>query len=696
MKASAPFSTPTLKVPGTFRVLCLSCAVLLLAFWLRFYQLPSVPFGWHLDEAAHGLEARDLLHGAPWPIFFSQFTGHEALYIYLEAGAFALFGESIWAGRLVSAFAGVLTVALTIPLGAALWPGASRARGKQIGQWAALLLAVSLWHLIESRNGYRAILQPLLQLPAIIFLLKALRPAGPKPWQTWLWWGLAGLFTGLNIHTYLAARAFPVVILVIAGAAILAGPARQRRAQGLALALFIAFIVVLPLIIHFYNRPIDWYGRSTQVSIWTSPLAGGGPWSALWHNLVDTAKMFMNRGDPSYKFNIANQPVFDPVLGVLFWVGLAYAVVGLFRRQTFLVSTVLLGWLSIMLLPMLLSAQGIPHYVRAIGALPVVMVFPAILLEKLWSALSRFLAPRLSLATATFNLALIVPFVGLTAVAHQQYFTGWNNVVANDNERVVQMNYLYDELKTTWAGEPLYISTTYPEHVTLAFLNPAMYAVMHGFDSRQAVALPPEGAPASFYALLEDPPGQFLLHKANLDLVKTSQGRFGQDVYQVYHWNGRWPVPQFTQPMGWSWDTQFAPGWRPTPIAAPVNFNQTLFLKGYDLTQTTAAPGDTVTLTLHWQLPGPASEDYSMFAHLLDQNSQVVTQSDDNRYPATRWHAGELLLSSFPLSIPPGTPPGTYQLEVGVYKLFTGERLPILNGPDPVADRLLLQPITIQ
>ena len=693
MNASAPTFEQTLKVKAPFRVLCLSGAVLLAAFWLRFYLLPSVPFGWHLDEAAHGLEARDLLHGAPWPIFFSQFTGHEAMYIYLEAASMAVFGETMWAGRLVSAFAGVLTVALTIPLGQVLWPGR---RGRHIGQWAALLLAVSLWHLIESRNGYRAILQPLVQLPAIICLLKALRPGEAAPARRWLWWGLCGLFTGLSIHTYLAARAFPGVIVLVAGVAILAGPDRLSRLKGLGLALLTAFLITLPLIIHFINRPIDWYGRSVQVSIWTSPLASGGPWKALASNLLATAGMFMQRGDPSFKYNIAGQPVFGPLLGALFWVGIAAAVAGLAGRKTFFVSATLLGWLGIMLLPMVLSAQDIPHYLRSIGALPVVMVFPAMALEWIWTQCSRFLAPRLRLASATLDLALIVPFVGLTAAGHLQYFQNWNNVVANDDERVVQMVYLYDDLKPTWQGEPLYISTGYPEHTTLAFLSAQMYAAMHGFDGRQSVPLPPEGARASYYALLDNPPSAFLMQKANLQLTRTAQGRFGQDVYQVYTWNGRRPAPEYTQPMGWSWDTQFDPGWQPTPVAAPVNFGQAVSLAGYDLSATTAAPGGTIDLTLYWQLPGPAPEEYSMFAHVLDADSQVVTQSDGNTYPAMRWHAGELLLSNFPLQIPKGTPAGTYPLEIGIYRLFSGERLPVLVGGAPVADRLLLQPIVVQ
>ena len=84
--------------------------IVLLAFCVRVYRLPDVPFGWHPDEASKGLLARDLLAGKYAPAFFTAFTGRDALYVYLEAACFAVFGEGILAGRLLSACVGVLTV----------------------------------------------------------------------------------------------------------------------------------------------------------------------------------------------------------------------------------------------------------------------------------------------------------------------------------------------------------------------------------------------------------------------------------------------------------------------------------------------------------------------------------------------------------------------------------------------------------
>src|SRR5690606_17789038 len=119
--------------------------ILLSAAYLRLFRLASVPFGWHPDEATKALLARDVLAGKYFPVFFSAFTGREALYVYLEAGAFGLLGEHIFVARLLSAFSGVLTVALTYAV-------ARRIFSRRVALFAAAFLAVSLWHLIASRN----------------------------------------------------------------------------------------------------------------------------------------------------------------------------------------------------------------------------------------------------------------------------------------------------------------------------------------------------------------------------------------------------------------------------------------------------------------------------------------------------------------------------------------------------------------
>ena len=248
---------------------------MLLAFYLRTHLLPTVPFGWHPDEATKGLLARDVLAGKYHPVFFTAFTGRDALYVYLEAAAFALIGEGILAGRLLSASIGVLTVAATYTLGKAMW-------NRRVGLLGAGLLAISLWHLIASRNGYRAISQPLLQIPVLWVLFREWRARTHGEPGASARFAAAGLALGLTQYTYTAARAFPVLVLAfLACAAILAPAYVGRRGRSLVLMCLTASLVVIPLGIYFYQHPADLYGRASQISVFTSAWSGSRPWARL-------------------------------------------------------------------------------------------------------------------------------------------------------------------------------------------------------------------------------------------------------------------------------------------------------------------------------------------------------------------------------------------------------------------------------
>lgn len=94
-------------------------------------------------------------------------------------------------------------------------------------------------------------------------------------------------------------------------------------------------------------------------------------------------------------------------------------------------------------------------------------------------------------------------------------------------------------------------------------------------------------------------------------------------------------------------------------------------LVGYDLSSTTVKPSQTVTVTLHWQVVDPLTVDYTSYVHLVDHQSQGLSQHDHRPggefYPSHYWQPGEILRDQHPLIIPPGLAPGDYQLRVGMY-----------------------------
>jgi len=128
----------------------------------------------------------------------------------------------------------------------------------------------------------------------------------------------------------------------------------------------------------------------------------------------------------------------------------------------------------------------------------------------------------------------------------------------------------------------------------------------------------------------------------------------------------------------------------PPPTAASPQYPTTAFfgqfvaLRGYDLLATSARPGETLNLTLHWEALAPASADYTVFSHLIDAQGHPVAQADGQPlggvYPTTIWEAGERIADQRSISLAGDVPPGDYSLGVGWYLLETGERLPATGG----------------
>ncbi|NJN96787.1 MAG: hypothetical protein HC875_23115 [Anaerolineales bacterium] len=82
----------------------------------------------------------------------------------------------------------------------------------------------------------------------------------------------------------------------------------------------------------------------------------------------------------------------------------------------------------------------------------------------------------------------------------------------------------------------------------------------------------------------------------------------------------------------------------------------------------------------------PLTVDLTCFAHLLDQNGQVVAQLDWTPQdglgylPTTAWQPGRPVVDRQSLSLPAGIAPGEYRLMVGWYYPVTGDRLPVTAG----------------
>src|SRR3990170_9165000 len=143
--------------------------IILLAAFLRFWQLGENPPSLTWDEAAWGYNAYSLgidgrdEFGRFLPLNYLESFGDfkPPMYAYLDVIPVKLFGLNEFATRFPSAFFGVLTVLITYFLTKRIFNVSSKL---EIGNWkleilpllAAGLLAISPWHILLSRAAFEA------------------------------------------------------------------------------------------------------------------------------------------------------------------------------------------------------------------------------------------------------------------------------------------------------------------------------------------------------------------------------------------------------------------------------------------------------------------------------------------------------------------------------------------------------------
>ena len=149
--------------------------VVLLAFFLRFYQLGETPVALNIDEVAIGYNAYSILQtgkdefGKVLPVVFRSYDDFKPpLLIYLTVLPVALLGLTDFAVRLAPAILGVGSVLGVYFLSRELF-------GKKIGLTAAFLLSISPWHLGLTRAAFEVGAQSFFSVWGLYFFLLWIR-----------------------------------------------------------------------------------------------------------------------------------------------------------------------------------------------------------------------------------------------------------------------------------------------------------------------------------------------------------------------------------------------------------------------------------------------------------------------------------------------------------------------------------------
>jgi 4-amino-4-deoxy-L-arabinose transferase-like glycosyltransferase len=496
-------------------IFCL-LAIIALASFFRLWQIKSIPPGFYPDEAMNGNNAMEAWDSGNFKVFYPENNGREGLWINIMAPLIAVFGNEPWVPRTVAALIGIFTVLglylftkelfrqnpksqipnpkpRRSPLRRTLrgrqiqnlnnqnpkWFGIlnfrnwnlfrnsdleiGNSRGEIIALLASFFLAASFWHINFSRISFRAILTPFFLVWSFYFLWKlmaaknknfnslslnfSLREKFARPHlelKFLFFAAFAGLLFGLGFHTYISFRVAPLLLII---PFILMWRAGQKKF--IFVFLLFAFIIALPLGIYFLKNPQDFFGRASQVSIFSSQ----APLHDLGLNIIKTFGMFFVRGDYNWRHNFSGAPELWWPTGFLFLLGIFIGIKNLIQNSKFKIqNSFLFSWLIIMLIPTIISNEGIPHALRSLSVVPAVMIFAALGLEEIIKKVSDWLRKKseqfpenikqISRIKKELVVLLLMFFLAAASQSFNQYFFRWAqnpNVADAFNENYVEI-----------------------------------------------------------------------------------------------------------------------------------------------------------------------------------------------------------------------------------------------------------------
>ena len=643
--------------------------ILLLAAALRLAALSEAPPGMTHDEADHGLTAWSIVNGAR-ALYFPIGYGREPLYDYATAVVMRATGPTLLAARLTAVYFGLLLIAAT-------YAWTRRAFGAPVALLTAAGLAAGFWPLMTARQALRSIALPALFALAVAVFWRAMaarRPSLPL-------FALAGALLGLTFYTYIPARIMWPALPLLAGYEWARRGGRRAGAgrawRGPLLTLLVAAAVAAPLLLYLAGHP----ALEVRVGELSAPLraAAAGDLAPLLANATASLRLFTIEGDQTWRYNIPGRPFLPGPLGWLFYAGLLVAgwqaVAGLRRGAArsgppgaAAGAFLALVWLLLAFAPVLVTGPGLST-TQAIGAQPVVYLFPALALVAGYGLLAgRGLMGGRRPAAAVALAIVLYAAVGL--VTARAYFGQWAN---HPEVRVQYETAMVTALRALDArGGAAAVSTITPGPyhtpavALLTLRNPTV--APRWFDGRQSLLLPAAATSTLVVPGFTPLPPALQPYLATATLVDELPMR-PDDLdrpVRLYSLDGPAATAAARQRM--------------ETVNDSPRFGEAVELLGYELSTTTARPGETVTLVTAWRLRQPLP-GAALFAHLLGPAGPLA-QSDSLGAPGESWVAGDTLLQVHTLPLPADIAPGAYPLAVGVYTRPDGARLPLAGGGD--------------
>ncbi len=445
------------------RTIILLILLLLLAGFLRFYHLDTIPPGLHGDEAEWGLIEQKINRGE-YESFFSlgktgQFFDFSVLSYFVQGLFLRVFGDTIFAIRSSSAFAATLTVIAFYFLASRFF------KHRLTVVLTTLALATSHWHIAYSRLAILNIWTPLFLVVLFALFLKALDT------KKTIYFVLSGVVLGLSLYFHHTVKAIPIILGLFSIFYCIEHRKQhvKRLFVHLSLVIIIAVIVFSPQAWYYITHPDTFSPRLNEVSIFNHlPTyfdryeVSSIPEVLFWQ-FINTIKVFHFGGDIGYLFYGYQGGLLAPIVASLALVGLLIAF-ATFKSDR---SQLLIVWFfSIIIFGGVLTVDP-PSSQRLVGVIPVLFLFAGLTIERL-----------LSYKKAVFLLAVL--FLINAVWDYHIYFNNYIRSQAGwaQREPATQIAYYLQALGPGWKVYMLRENTwLYFKHGTIRFINPQLEGI---------------------------------------------------------------------------------------------------------------------------------------------------------------------------------------------------------------------------
>ncbi len=326
--------------------------IVFLAGYLRLFRIDTIPPALYTDEAGQGYNAYSIMlsgrdeHGSILPVSLRSFGDWKPpLPSYLIIPFMYLFGRSELSVRLPSVLLGIGSVIVLFAL-VRIFFEEEQFRTKA-GLLSALYLAVSPWHILQSRSAMLVVVSLFFLILGIFLFLKSLKNRKPLI--------LSATFFVLSVYSYYGMRMItPLFVLFLL--------VRYRKElsaliKELVISAMLGFVLLLPLFAGFIRQPDVVFGRARTVSVFYDRGVKLRQWelitqddtgtstiiSRFFHNNIymysrSIAQRLLSHLDIKYLFMTGDlsQPFQIPNMGLLNFADLALLPLGfifLFRKN---------------------------------------------------------------------------------------------------------------------------------------------------------------------------------------------------------------------------------------------------------------------------------------------------------------------------------------------------------------------------